>query len=120
MKCGMAWHAHVLWLVCLQVAVADLAPTSVTEYAWRVKLAMKPPKDPVKFSENATVKSDVEVGAGLSARGPRTCACNRSNQTWACRATLVWVAVQFCRSDRGVFGTQGAAASLEGGLVHML
>lgn len=33
----------------------------MTEYAWRVKFAMKPPKDPVKFSENATVKSEVEV-----------------------------------------------------------
>jgi hypothetical protein len=33
----------------------------VTEYAWRVKFAMKPPKDPVKFSDNATVKSEVEV-----------------------------------------------------------
>lgn len=51
-------------LTCLQVGVAELAPTSVTEYAWRVKLAMKPPKDPVKFSENATVKSEVEVSAG--------------------------------------------------------
>lgn len=45
----------------MQVAVDQLAPTSVTEYAWRVKFGMKPPKDAVKYSENATVKSEVEV-----------------------------------------------------------
>lgn len=46
---------------CVQVSVDQLAPTSVTEYAWRVKYAMKPPKDAMKYSENATVKSEVEV-----------------------------------------------------------
>lgn len=45
----------------LQVGVSDLAPTQVVEYAWGVKFAMTPPKAGVKFSENATVKSEVEV-----------------------------------------------------------
>lgn len=42
-----------------------MAPTSVTEYAWALKFNMKPGKDGgVKFSESATIKSELEVSFG--------------------------------------------------------
>jgi len=52
----------LLLCACCQVEVSDLAPSSVTEYAWRVKFAVKHAQKSVKFSENATLKSEVEVG----------------------------------------------------------
>jgi hypothetical protein len=55
--------------LCPQVEVGELAPSSVTEYAWRLKFTMAPPKDGVKFSDNATVKNTLEVrvwGGGRS------------------------------------------------------
>jgi hypothetical protein len=81
-------------MMCVQVDVGQLAPTSVTEYAWRVKFAMKPPKEAVKYSENATVNSEVEVRPQGEGEGVTDCvahpvpACFQLQWCWVFAAAL--------------------------------